>query len=147
MRQMYANDPTGIETRFHMTGVHYGSILAISEGAETLVSGSTFSEEQIKDGSFVIMIHRKLAESNGLKVGDEVLFEQSWSTPAILSMLTGIILFKRYISMPLKSLESTTAQRCPCRLIYRIGVIPKPSWKSTPSTKSTPPTESYKSCS
>lgn len=58
------------------------SIIGVSEKSDvinntnTLVEGNFFTENQITNGENVIMLEKKLAELNGLSIGDEVIIEQ-----------------------------------------------------------------------
>lgn len=59
---------------FSVNGTNYAPVLTISEGKEKLVSGRVFTEEEISAGAKVILINKKLADQNGIQVGDDLLF-------------------------------------------------------------------------
>lgn len=58
-----------------LLGTSYPRTLEMDEGVITLLSGRTFTEEEIEKGSPVLLIHRALAEKNNLEVGDALLIE------------------------------------------------------------------------
>ncbi len=55
---------------FYMKGINYAPVLDFEEGKGQLVDGRVFTEEEVKNGSSVAIISKKLADRNNLQVGD-----------------------------------------------------------------------------
>ena len=62
----------GSMTNFILRGIYYAPVLALQEGKLSLVEGRTFTQSEIDQGSLVAMISDRLAEANGLHVGDVI---------------------------------------------------------------------------
>ena len=62
----------GSMTNFILRGIHYAPVLSLQEGKMSLVDGRVFTQDEIDQGSLVTMISDRLAEANGLHVGDVI---------------------------------------------------------------------------
>jgi putative ABC transport system permease protein len=60
---------------FSLKGTNYSKILDIEEKKIKLVSGSTFTQEEIDSGKNVGLISKKVADENGLSVGDQMIMD------------------------------------------------------------------------
>lgn len=60
---------------FSMLGVQYAKVLSIVNGDAKLVEGRVFTEEEINDGTSVIMVSKKFAELNNLEVGSKMVLK------------------------------------------------------------------------
>lgn len=49
-------------------------MLTIADGKENLVEGRVFTEEEIARGDKVVLINKKIADQNGIQVGDDLVF-------------------------------------------------------------------------
>jgi putative ABC transport system permease protein len=62
----------GSASNFILRGIHYAPLLPLQEGKLSLSEGRSFTEDEIKQGSLVTMVSDRLAEENGLHVGDSL---------------------------------------------------------------------------
>ncbi|QGH35672.1 FtsX-like permease family protein [Gracilibacillus salitolerans] len=60
----------GMGPQFQLKGVNYAPLLDIEEGKSELVDGRVFTDEEIKNGTPVAIISKKLADLNNIQVGD-----------------------------------------------------------------------------
>jgi putative ABC transport system permease protein len=60
---------------FSLKGTNYPKILDIEEKKIKLVSGSVFTQEEIDSGKNVGLISKKVADENGLSVGDQMIMD------------------------------------------------------------------------
>lgn len=58
---------------FTLKGVQYAPMMMLEEGTDQLVSGRSFTQEEIEQGAPVAVIHQKIAQLNNKSVGDTML--------------------------------------------------------------------------
>ncbi|QIK70310.1 ABC transporter permease [Erysipelothrix sp. HDW6C] len=60
---------------FNATGVEYPPVTDIDQGKIELVSGRVFTPEDITSGKLVMLVSEKFASTNGVSVGDSLVFQ------------------------------------------------------------------------
>ncbi|MGO2265715.1 MAG: ABC transporter permease [Vagococcus salmoninarum] len=69
---MMAGDLEGME--FRLKGIQHEDILDIKTKKAKLLSGRTFTKEEVEKGSPVAVISQKVAEENNLAIGDKITY-------------------------------------------------------------------------
>ncbi|MCD8500352.1 MAG: FtsX-like permease family protein [Bacillaceae bacterium] len=62
---------------FEMKGINYAPVLDFEEKRGQLVDGRVFTPEEIESGALVTIISKKLAELNGISVGDQFILQNN----------------------------------------------------------------------
>jgi ABC-type antimicrobial peptide transport system permease subunit len=62
------------EPYFAIKGNMFPSMIEVEDGEYTITSGRFYTQDEIRNGSFVCLITEALAQTNGISVGDEVRF-------------------------------------------------------------------------
>lgn len=70
-------DAEDYKDSFNMKGINYAPVLDFKEGKGKLVDGRVFTQDEIDNGTNVTIISTNVAEVNNLRVGDNIVLENT----------------------------------------------------------------------